>query len=131
MSYPPFSSVTWTTSWTSRGRRTHGNLVRGLVFHLYNDCGAAFLDQLQGFFAFCIVDAGSATVFAAVDRHASIPLYKARSKGGRVFIAHLGERIGAIKLSTLGEMSKIPAGSYVHGNRHINPHKYAGMVRRR
>ena len=22
-------------------------------------------------------------------------------------------------------MSKIPAGSYVHGNRHINPHKYA------
>ena len=97
-----------------------------LVFHLYNDCGAAFLDQLQGFFAFCIVDAGSATVFAAVDRHASIPLYKARSKGGGVFIAHPGgSGSSAIKLSTLGEMSKIPAGSYVHGNRHINPHKYA------
>ena len=97
-----------------------------LVFHLYNDCGAAFLDQLRGFFAFVIVDAVSASVFAAVDRHASIPLYKARSKGGGVFIAHPGgSGSAAIKLSTLGEMSKIPSGSYVHGNRHINPHKYA------
>jgi hypothetical protein len=53
-----------------------------LVYKLYTDCGTSFVNQLDGFFAFVLVDAETSTVFAAVDRHGSIPLYKGRSKGG-------------------------------------------------
>ena len=96
-----------------------------LVHKLYNDCGTSFLNQLAGFFAFVLVDADTSTVFAAVDRHGSIPLYKGRSKGGGVFVVHPARSSDRGLVRALGEMNKIPAGSYVHGNRHIIPHKYA------
>lgn len=96
-----------------------------LVHRLYGDCGTSFVNQLDGFFAFVLVDAESSAVFAAVDRHGSIPLYKGRSKDGGVFIAHAARSSGSRSLRSLGEMHLIPAGSYVHGHRHLNPHKYA------
>jgi hypothetical protein len=40
-----------------------------LVYTLYSDAGTSFVNNLAGFFAFCLVDAETSAVFAAVDRH--------------------------------------------------------------
>ena len=49
-----------------------------LVHALYEMCDCSFLSELEGFFSFCVLDATTAQVFAANDRHGSIPLYKVR-----------------------------------------------------
>lgn len=96
-----------------------------LVHKLYADCGVSFLAQLDGFFAFVLVDGETSTVFAATDRHGSIPLHKGRSRSGGVIVSHTTQSSGTRVVRSLGTMAKIPPGSYIHGNRHITPHKYA------
>lgn len=97
-----------------------------LIHRLYADSGPAFVSQLVGFFSFVVVDAEAAVVLAAVDRHASFPLVKGRCASGGVFIAHAAGSNGAGALRhNLGEAMRVPAGSYLHGNRHMHPHRYA------
>ena len=97
-----------------------------LIHRLYQDSGPAFVSELVGFFSFVVVDADAAVVLAAVDRHASFPLVKGRCAGGGVFIAHAAGSNGARALRhNLGEATRVPAGSYLHGNRHMHPHRYA------
>lgn len=104
-----------------------------LIDRLYDTCGPNFVDQLEGFFAFAVVDgegANGGSVFAAVDRRGTLPLLKGRCASGGVVVAHVG--IGAdrddvqkmLDRAMVGGTSSVPAGTYVVGNRHSHLHHY-------
>lgn len=104
-----------------------------LIDRLYDTCGPNFVDQLEGFFAFAVVDgegANGGSVFAAVDRRGTLPLLKGRCASGGVVVAHVG--IGAdrdnvqkmLDRAMVGGTSSVPAGTYVVGNRHSHLHRY-------
>ena len=115
-----------------------------LVERLYDQHGVGFVDNLEGFWAFAIVDADCAGghVFAATDRHGTLPLLKGRCPLGGIVVAHCGvcsdgggdssqdthntcTRIkGVLDRQMVGGASVVPPGTYVLGNRHCRAHKY-------
>lgn len=110
-----------------------------LIDKLYDQCGVAFVEQLEGFFAFAVVDADAAggSVFAATDRHGTLPLLKGRCVSGGIVIAHVGVNGGGddkithnttqrsvLDRQMVGGASVVPEGTYVLGNRHCRAHKY-------
>jgi len=103
-----------------------------LIHTLYDQCGSSFVDQLQGVFAFCVVDAEVAggSVFAAVDRRGALPVVKGRCADGGVVIAHVGvgtdaqDVLNMVERMMVGGAALVPAGTYVVGNRLCHPHKY-------
>ena len=119
MSYPPFSSVTWTTSWTSRGNATcPRNLVRGAGLPPVQRLRRGVPGPAAGLLRLLHSRRGIGDCVCRRRRARVHPSVQGSVEGRRgIHRAHPGgSGSSAIKLSTLGEMSKIPAGSYVHGN---------------
>jgi hypothetical protein len=105
-----------------------------LIDRLYDVHGTDFVDRLEGSFAFAVVDgegAAGGSVFAAVDRRGTLPLVKGRCASGGVVVAHVGVGAdrgagmhAALDRAMAGGASRVPAGTYVSGNRHAHPHRY-------
>ena len=105
-----------------------------LIDRLYDVHGTDFVDRLEGSFAFAVVDgegAAGGSVFAAVDRRGTLPLVKGRCASGGVVVAHVGmgsdrgaDTHAALDRAMVGGASRVPAGTYVSGNRHAHPHRY-------
>ena len=75
--------------------------------------------------------AAGGSVFAAVDRRGTLPLVKGRCASGGVVVAHVGigadrgaDTHAALDRAMVGGASRVPAGTYVSGNRHAHPHRY-------
>lgn len=64
----------------SRGHQFRTRSDSEIALHLYEEMGAACLDQLRGEFAFIIWDEQNQTLFAARDRFGIKPLFYARVK---------------------------------------------------
>ena len=121
------------TSATKSGGSSNARTAPELIDRLYDVHGTDFVDRLEGSFAFAVVDgegAAGGSVFAAVDRRGTLPLVKGRCASGGVVVAHVG--IGAdrgadthVALDARWWVaSRVPAGTYVSGNRHAHPHRY-------
>ena len=65
--------------------RTHSDTE--VLVHLYEEKGNALVDDLDGMFAFAIVDEKKEALFLARDRYGEKPLYYAPLSGGRVAFA--------------------------------------------
>ena len=67
-----------------------------VLVHLYEEKGPALLDDLEGMFAFAIVDTRTETIFLARDRFGEKPLYWAELQDGG--IAFASEMKGLVEL---------------------------------
>lgn len=99
-----------------------------VVSQMRSTFGTSFLDELRGKWAFAMVTPQRESVFAAVDSESSLTIYRGRGNEGGVVILHAQEGSGfnPKKCETLDvfELTKIPAGSFISGNKHITPHRY-------
>ena len=122
------------TSATKSGGSSNARTAPELIDRLYDVHGCDFVDRLEGSFAFAVVDgegAAGGSVFAAVDRRGTLPLVKGRCASGGVVVAHVGmgsdrgaDTHAALDRAMVGGASRVPAGTYVSGNRHAHPHRY-------
>ena len=71
----------------ARGHRFATQSDSEVLVHLYEEKGAALLDDLEGMFAFAIVDVKQEKIFLARDRFGEKPLYWAELEGGGIAFA--------------------------------------------
>ena len=71
----------------ARGHRFATESDSEVLVHLYEEKGAALLEDLEGMFAFAIVDTRNETIFLARDRFGEKPLYWAELQGGGIAFA--------------------------------------------
>jgi asparagine synthase (glutamine-hydrolysing) len=71
----------------ARGHRFATQSDSEVLAHLYEEKGATLLEDLEGMFAFAIVDTRNDTIFLARDRFGEKPLYWAELEGGGIAFA--------------------------------------------
>ena len=99
-----------------------------VVTQLRSTYGTHFLDELKGSWAFAMVHPQREAVFAAVDRDGTHTIYRGRGCEGGVIIMYAprGSSFNPRQCAALDvfELTKVPAGSFISGNKHISPHRY-------
>jgi len=70
-----------------RGHRFSTQSDCEVLVHLYEEKGSALLEDLEGMFAFAIVDTRDETIFLARDRFGEKPLYWSELQGGGIAFA--------------------------------------------
>jgi asparagine synthase (glutamine-hydrolysing) len=70
-----------------KGHRFHTHSDCEVLVHLYEDKGTEFLNDLEGMYAFALVDARNDRLFLARDRFGEKPLYWTSLPGGTVAFA--------------------------------------------
>jgi len=102
-----------------------------VVTQLRSTYGTHFLDELKGSWAFAMVHPQREAVFAAVDRDGTHTIYRGRGCEGGVIIMYApqGSSFHPRQCAALDvfELTKVPAGSFISGNKHISPHRYVLM----
>jgi len=103
-----------------------------VVTQLRATSGHHFLDELRGKWAFCMLHPQRNAVFAAVDSQGTHAIYRGRGCEGGVVVLHSPAGNGFVprdcqSLDVFLDLQKIPAGSFISGNRHISPHRYVSM----
>ncbi len=87
-----------------------GRIVR-LILPLYRDKGSAFLDDLNGIFAFALFDEETGDYLIARDHIGIIPLYMGRDKWGTLYVA---SEMKALE-GTCNTLEEFPPGHYLEG----------------
>ncbi len=80
-----------------------------VILALYQQKGSAFLDDLQGMFAFILYDASKQTYLIGRDHLGIIPLYMGHDEQGNFFVASEMKAL----VPVCSSISEFPAGSYL------------------
>jgi len=81
-----------------------------VILALYQQKGAAFLDEMNGIFGFAIYDTENDTYFVARDHMGIIPLYMGWDKNGTFYVA---SELKALE-GTCTRIELFPPGHYLH-----------------
>lgn len=112
----------------------HTNSDTEVILRGYERHGVAFLDKLDGMFAFCIYDKNSQSLFLARDRAGEKPLYYAKKEGTFLFASELKsivstgiikKNINHLALSQYFQLTYIPSPNTIYEDvRKLNPGHY-------